>query len=959
MSEILVVHPGKNLLKVVADHLLERRHLSQAVVIFPHRRPAAFLEYYLAQKIDKPCLLPHIRAFEDWVRETFVALEEGPKTILDDYDQAWLAYLAAREVFQEDGEDIAAFEEFFPWALRLAKLFKEFDLELAKAKDLYYPPAESLPKRAVKLLERLGRIYEKFNAKLVKGHFTTPARMLRFLAEEDFPLPEAPVYLVGFYALTRAEDRLFRKLYENGAFIYWQAEVENLPELYERWRREWQAELKEIRPEKSQEPELFFFEAHDLHAELKELAQRLPEKITDTRPDACAVVLLSTGSLIPLTHFLPEGPVNLTMGYPLRFTGLFTFLESLFALVLGKDEGRGYHLRELLEFLKSPYLAGTYDLEKRLREYGAPFITKEKLFDLVKGLSDEKMRCGDRQNLQFCLSLLDRVKHLFEEMITPLEEAQTPADLSRALRRIFRFIRPRETFGVFEREFLTAILETVLPVLENSLFSRVWMERRGLFRLFEELVTSVQVPFEGEPLCGLQVMGLLETRLLSFDEVFFLDVNEGVLPDVEEVNPLLPQEVRQALGLPDRQRDESILRYHFERLLHTAKKVHLFWQFQTTKAGEAGFEGKKIRSRYVEKLIWEIEKREGKLFSESREAHRLKSSSLEILPEGLSRPEPLRKDESLKEMIKSKLSEISPSLLEIYLDCPLKFFYSKVLALSSPQVPDELDHTQLGIAVHEALEEFFRKTTGNSFPATVRQAALNFERLFELFKEKLEKKEFYRILSPEKKFLLLKGAEFRLKQYLENHPKETCIVALEESYSLPFEVPGIRKLELFGKMDRIDRRNDVYVVLDYKTGKVEDVKATKALELDVSPWLSEKRLDDEALREILDRLPDVQLPFYVYLFVRAAQSVTNPPVEWSKTTAAYIKLREKGQEVYFIKPSVLEKEAEPYAKWFEEKFPELIKYLIMHIIESPYWYPAINDSACGYCDYWKMCRYGV
>jgi len=646
------------------------------------------------------------------------------------------------------------------------------------------------------------------------------------------------------------------------------------------------------------------------------------------------------------------------MGYPLRLTGLFTFLESLFALVLGRDESRGYHLRELLEFFKSPYLANTHALEAKLREHGAPFITREKLFDLVKGLSDAP-------------ELLAYVERLFEEVVTPLEEAQTPADLARALRRVFHFIKPRETFGVFEREFLAAILETVLPVLENSLFSNVRMERRGLFRFFEDLVTSVQVPFEGEPLCGLQVMGLLETRLLSFDEVFFLDVNEGVLPDVEEVNPLLPQGVRQALGLPDRQRDEAILRYHFERLLNTAKKVHLFWQFQTTKSGEAGLEGKKIRSRYVEKLIWEIEKREGKLFSESREAHRLKNSSLEIQPQGLFRPEALRKDESLKETIKSKLLKISPSLLEIYLDCPLKFFYAKVLELSSPQVPAELEHTQLGTAVHEALEEFFREITGNSFPATVRRDELHFERLFELFEEKLEEKDFYRILSPEKKFLLLKGAEFRLKKYLENHPEETEILDLEKPYYLPFEVPGVGKCELSGKMDRIDRRNGVYIVLDYKTGKVEDIKATKALELDVSSWLSEKRFDDQALQEILERLPDVQLPFYVYLFVRAAQSAKEkvapsgaPTVRDSafgmeRTTAAYIKLREKGEEIYFMKPEALEKKSESYTKWFNEKFPELIRYLIMHIIEAPYWYPAINDSACEYCEYWKMCRYGV
>lgn len=948
MPEILVVHPSRNLVKTVAEDLLERGHASSALVIFPHRRPAAFLEYYLAQKLDKPSLLPHIKAFEDWVAETFVALEDDPKVVLSDYDQAWLAYLAAREVFQAAKEEIPPWEEFFPWALRLVKLFKEFDLELSEVKDLYHPPEEALPERAVKLLERLGRIYEKFNQKLDEGHFVTPAKRLRFLAERDFPLPEGPFYLVGFYALTRAEDRLFRKLYENGAFIYWHADIASLPELYERWRREWQVELKEVRPEEIHEPELFFFEAHDLHSELKELKRRLPGKITDSRPDRYAVVLLSTGSLIPLTHYLPEGPVNLTMGYPLKLTGLFTFLESLFSLVLRRREARGYRLRDLLEFLKSPYLGDTHALEAKLGEFGAPFITKEKLFELAKDLSKKSPE------------LPAYLRRLFEEIVRPLEEAETSADLSRALRKIFRFLKPEKNFGVFEKEFLATVLETVLPVLENSLFSRVPMERRGLFRFFEELISSVRIPFEGEPLGGLQVMGLLETRLLSFDEVFFLDVNEGVLPDVEEVNPLVPHGVRAALGLPDRKKDEAILRYHFERLLQAARKVHLFWQFQTTRSGEAGFEGKKIRSRYVEKLIWEIEKREGKLFSESREAHRLEKSSLEILPEGLSRPEPLKKDENIKEIIKGKLQKISPSLLELYLECPLKFFYTRVLELTLPQVPEELDHGQLGEAAHKALKRFFEEAAGSGLPATVRREDLWFERLFELFREALEEQEFYRILSPERKFLLLKGAEFRLRKYLENHPKETTIVSLEKPYSLPFEVPGLGELKLTGIIDRIDFRGGLYIVLDYKTGWIEDLKGEKVLELDVSSWLSEKRFDDEALREILDHLPDVQLPFYVYLFVNNhLKTKDEDETLWERTTAAYVKLREKGEEIYLLKPDKLGKYASLYAEWFKVKFPDLVKYLITHIIEAPYWYPAINESACGYCDYWKMCRYEV
>ncbi|MBW1975984.1 MAG: PD-(D/E)XK nuclease family protein [Deltaproteobacteria bacterium] len=952
MARIFVVHPEKNLLQLVASHLLQRKHLSKALVIFPHRRPAAFLQYYLAQEINGPCLLPIIMSFEDWIRKTYVLTRNGAEIPLNECDQAWLVYRAARKVLK-DGRQELSFDEFFPWALRLAGLFREFDLELTDARDIYYPPEESLPRKAVEILEKLGQIYDTFNGLLAKGNWTTSARMLRFLAESEFPLPDMPVYLIGFYTLTKAEDHLFRKLYNNGAFIYWYAEPDKLPEFYEKWRKEWNAEIHEIKPDEPRNREFFFFEAHDLHAELRELEERLSSEELNTRPDHCAVVLLSIGNLIPLLYFLPKGPVNLTMGYPLKLTGLFAFLKSLFALVLSRDEEKGYHLEELLEFLKSPYLENTHSLEIKLREYGAPFVTLEDILNLM----------GPDLN-KF-------VKNLFDKIVLPFDKVQTPADLSRNLRKVFNFIEAHKSVDVLEIEFLAAILEKVLPVLEGSLFSDVSMGKRGLFRFFESMVSSVRVPFEGEPLQGLQIMGLLEARLLSFDKLFFLDVNEGVLPDVEEVNPLIPHGVRPALGLPDRQKDEEILRYHFERLIQSAKEVHLFWQFQTTGSGsgKAGFNEKKTRSRYVEKIIWDIEKREEKFFSESREAHRLRKSTLDLQPQGLLRPKFLHKDDRFRGIIKRKIGKISPSLLATYLECPLKFFYSKVLGLSSPQLPEEIEHTQLGIAVHGALEKFFRKTVKNRFPAIVRRKNLKFEKLFGLFKTVLEKQDFYRLLSPEKRFLMLKGAEYRLRKYLENHPEETEILGLEKDYGMSFEVDG-SIFELFGRIDRIDRRGGCYVVLDYKTGYVNGIRTTKFLDLDVSPWLSKKKFDRETLEEIVERLPDLQLPFYVYLFAKNPHSANLVSEEkgeelLKKTTAAYVKLREKGEEVYLIKPEELlpgrqsAERVEKYSTWMDEKFPELLKYLVLHIMEAPEWYPAVKENICRYCEYQKICRYAV
>ncbi|MCX7822734.1 MAG: PD-(D/E)XK nuclease family protein [Syntrophobacterales bacterium] len=934
MSQVFVVHPCLNLIEIVIEHMFERNHISSALVLFPHRRPILFFEYYMGKRIKKPCLLPQLRTLEEWIKETFVHSKDDPERVLSEYDQAWLAYLATRKVFSKEGRREPSWEEFLPWALRLVELFKEIDLELMEAKNLRYLPEESIPKRAVELLERVGTVYEEFNIGLRENGSITPSKILRYLAENNFPLPNCPTYLVGFYTLSRAENRLFRKLQENGAFVYWHADSNALPEPYRKWKEELGVELVDIRPETEHEPELFFFEAHDLHSELKELKERLSENPSDNRPDRRVVVLLSAGSLIPLIHHLPSCLANITLGYPLKLTGLFSFLQTLLSLVLEKSEGRGFRVQTLLEFLKNPYLEGTNTLEHIIEEYGAPFITEEKILELA----------GDS---------LVNWESISNELIKPLERVETPKELSQSILDIFRFLEPEKNFGDFEREFLIAIIEAILLVLRDSLFSEERMGKQGLFRLFGELISNVRVPFEGEPLVGLQIMGLLETRLLSFEEVFFLDINEGVLPDVEEVNPLVPQGIRRILGLPDRQRHETILWYHFERLVRNAKRVYLLWQFQTTESGEKGLEGKKTRSRYVERLMWEIEKRERKLFLQSKESYRLKRSSLELYPEVFSPPEFIKKTNWASERIEKKLKKISPSLLESYLECPLKFFYNHGLELSLPEDPIEVDLAQLGEATHRALEIFYGET--GKLGEVISKEELSFERLLKLFEEEVEKRNFYRFLSPERRFFLQKGAEFRLRRFYENQPKNITIVSLEKEYSSRLRILDLEEVIITGVIDRVDRRNGYYIILDYKTGFIKPPKGKRFLELDPSSWLLEERYDDNTLREIIRYLGSLQLPLYVYLFYHNMCPDRGDLLK--KTTAAYIELRKEGREIYLIKPDELKEIADDYANWFRNKFPELIKYLVLHIVKAPYWYPAIEDFTCSNCKFNRMCHY--
>jgi len=435
-----------------------------------------------------------------------------------------------------------------------------------------------------------------------------------------------------------------------------------------------------------------------------------------------------------------------------------------------------------------------------------------------------------------------------------------------------------------------------------------------------------------------------------------------VLPAVEEINPLLPQEVRKILGIPDREREEEIIRYHFERFLAGAKRVHLFWQYCTA-PGRGEVEAKKIKSRFVEKIIWEIEKRHKKLFEDTPYRDRFKKAiiSTEQAVKGLK--EHLKKGDKVREKVLKLLKDkvISPSLLEEYLKCPLKFFYSKILELKAPDMQREVAHNDLGTAVHSALERYFRKLTAlNGIDLKgrpLRRENINFEEFWKLFMEELKTKDFYRELTPEKRFLLEETAKFRLQRYLlYNLPAETIVVALETPLNKHFTIPEIGVLTFYGKIDRIDKmekgEESYYLIIDYKTGKANEPDK-KFWNLKVSQLES---YDEKSLKLLRKHLASLQLLFYVYLaghFLK--EKMEGRAWNWAMVRPALVELKKEGN----LKELSLKKNEYPfYSRWFEEEFEPCIRFLILHILESPHWYPAETHSTCTYCEYRNICRHG-
>ncbi|MCK5551784.1 MAG: PD-(D/E)XK nuclease family protein, partial [Deltaproteobacteria bacterium] len=438
-----------------------------------------------------------------------------------------------------------------------------------------------------------------------------------------------------------------------------------------------------------------------------------------------------------------------------------------------------------------------------------------------------------------------------------------------------------------------------------------------------------------------------ETRLLSFDKVVMIDVNEEVVPAQEEVNPLLPEPLKGAVGLAGREREEAIVRYHFERLIHSAKEVHLLWQASTLPTS-SGLEGKKVRSRFIEKLLWQQEKTRGTLLGDSVEKAPLHISAQCFLRErGLEKRggDQMRVEQFLNE--KSSRGGLSASLLNTYLLCPLKFYYYYLLDLRpTTTVPEDVDSAELGKIVHQSLKEYFALYRKKTY---VKAQDNDSERLIAILQQHFRGSLMYRCLAPEKRFFLENAAAYRLKTYLSQVPEATFIDALEEEHCLALPL-GRYQFSLYGKVDRIDKRDGYRIILDYKTGRIEGF-AKSHFEKRLLPFSLPGELDREGLKAVKAVIKDLQLPLYVLLAASGKEE------ELSKTLTAYVELGKGGEEVYFVTRDRLDELREAYISWFSGTFPALLGYVIDHMIEAPLFYPATEEGACRFCEYEPICRF--
>lgn len=945
-----------------------------ALLIVPHNRPWRYLLQLYAQDGGRR-LLPKVITLSGMIGIWRAHMSTVPLHTANMLDRAALLHDCVLALAREDAALSARFARmdmalFLPWGLRLAALLEEMLGQRIEAADLLHVESE-VAAPAAALLGALGRISRAYLAALARRNWTTPGLDYYEVCREAaaippllLPGPDRPVLIAGFSVLTRSEDILLRSLWESGARICLHSDL-NLAlgkaehwacAEHAAWMRRWKAEAVpalEPRPEElGHRQRLFFFAGYDCHSQLEALRETLRESGNPALSSpSTAVVLTDSALLMPVLHHLPDKDVNVSMGYPLERSPLNRLLDALLHLQAGRSEDGRYYWRDLLQCLRHPYL----NMLRVDNGEGEQLFLREALHRL-ESLIRSGSRFVDLEALSAeCRSALppalaSLLSETLKVMVNSTAAASTTTEMAESLRGICDLLLARggDMWRHFplDAEAIYRLMQHAAPILRGTCLARTPFPRAVLHNLTRQVLAQERVPFEAEPLTGLQVIGMLETRLLHFERVFIVDATDDKLPGNPAQDPLLPDSLRQVLGLPDARRRERTAAYTLYRLCAGARELHFFWQEGISRS--TLFDGKKSRSRFVEQLLWEEEQRRGTLLVPGREplrAARCTVRATQSVPKKLHRNAGL--DTALKKLLRAPLSA---TRLDVYLQCPLRFAWQYLCGLAPLQEINEGDDpAAVGICIHQTLRALFEPYLQKE----VRRGDISPQSGRACFYEALEAADLRRVLPPDSCLMLEASVPLRLERFLSRQPERATILALEQKLLANLQLAG-RNYTFTGTLDRLDRRDGLLYVLDYKTGRIarhdgslwtdrgffQRVQAVLALEPGQSAAYAEQL--GSVFTELRERLPSLQLPCYISMI--RAKGLGSPG------DAALVELREDGAEVPLFGGLAEDELAAAL------EYCDLALALTLRHLETAPEFASQPKRHCAWCPYATLCK---
>jgi len=933
----------------------------QLCVVLPNRRAGLFLKKYLAREMKRTTWSPQTFSVEDFITSISGLQIIDPAGLLFEF------YHVHKEIHGVNAQD---FEAFADWGQVLLQDFDEIDQYLVEPDKIFTflsearalsvwnlgeSPLTDHEKNYLEFYHSFLDYYNRLRERLTEKNLVYQGLAYRIAATniKEFAdnLPWQKIFFAGLNALSGSEEKIIdHLLHHNMAEIFWDADEyyikdqgQEAGEFIRNYLGKWPADpVKWVENDfRLMKKEISVFGIPRSMGQAIKASQIVNMlRSEEEAPDKTALVLADEKLLLPVLYSLPEdlGPVNVTMGYPFKYTHLYHLASLLFQMhenaekfaIQRKNASKSFYVKDVLKILAHPYFL-LFEPSDQSKE-----ISLEKIIESIRQKNRVFLTPGEIMRLSAGneAELNNLLDHLFSLWETPLQALD-------GVLRILELIRNRMIAGgqvhsadqQVDQEYLfhlSKIIKRCRTMMETYPFILTLQTLRKI--LFQILDTS-RLPFTGEPLQGLQVMGVLETRAIDFENLIVLSVNEGILPSGRTPNSFIPFDIKIVFGLPTYQQKDSVFAYHFYRMIQRARRIFLLYDTEgdQMKGGE--------KSRFITQLGYELKKYNPNTIFEEK----LLGPHPPVT--GADKGITMAKTPVIMARLMDKVNKgFSPSSLNLYIRCSLQFYFQELLGLSEAETIEEtIESKTMGTAIHHVFQQVYQPFTGKFVdPDLLLERIKETEKyLQDAFAEEYNEGD----LDHGKNHLIFKVSLFLINQFIKqeaedlqstDHPSSALrIISLESFFDsfISCIVSGKEiRVMLKGKTDRIDVWEETIRIIDYKTGSVQ------SNELKLKSW--DKLTSDPKMAKAF------QLLLYAYLFYKnnenSGQKIQTGNITLRKISEGFMKVKlPEEQEI--------DKES---MKIFEE----LLKTLLGKILDPKIPFVQTEDAEnCTYCPFTAIC----
>ncbi len=930
--------------------------LDETTVVFGGKRPSLYLKRRLAAERQGAFYSPVFYSMAEFI-DSIARAKHHDFTDLSDNDAIWVLYntIQSLPVFDDHPFRRKGFGEFFHWGRYILNFIDQLDAEnvpddrlrsLEENAEIGYDVPESVNG----LLLRLSILRQRFRQTLKeRKYFTKGYKYLCALAavksaSETFSAADAflgesrRVYFAGLFALTGVEKEIIKNfLLEGKGELIVEGNTQEWP-ILRAMIADLGAECEMIDCRASKPDRISIHSGFDVHSEVVKVYEILKNRV----PGKTAIVLPTSEPLFPLLTFAVDRvdeKYNISLGYPFPRTSVFDLVAVILEIQINRRRGRLYPAKNYLEIILHPFIknlsigddlrALLLNIERSLTGEAfvsalanKPFVTLEEIereCEMVNGeLGTGNAERGANAECEALQSLREVHRIFFKNFETVKNLYEIAERLEEALTFLFDYSPVRSY--VLSGEIFKQLFES-LEDLKETQFSRERFHenrernRNALCDFVLFYLKSITLPFETKPVEPLEILGVLETRNIHFDSVIVLDVNEGVLPQPKKIDPLVPVGTYAQLGIPSPEYNEEIFRYHFYRLVASAKDVHLLYIDSPDKQ----------RSRYVEQIIWDEEKSRKALnvLPVDKSAYKINLKPREVLPE-------IEKTSGVLRLLKTKT--YSATAIDDYVRCPVLFYYGHVLNFEEKKVlSEDIDVMDRGNIIHRILFETFEGFRGREIAAHIYDevlARMN-DAIDRNFRDRVVTGDFY---------LFREIARYKLQMYLRRSVRGSvtpfAIRYLEEPAKAAIHV-GASQIDIKGRIDRIDfiPGTGEYTIIDYKTGGSKQY-----------PDRALQGIDVHSIESIHSAITSFQLPLYIFLFHKTF-SVPIPSLN-----AKLVLLRNNEEEFLFRSKTAEEREE------VTAGYMEAMKTVLRDILDESKPFKSFDQGLCNSCTFNDLCK---